>query len=117
MAQNAASLFQQLLDRIRNFQFSARRRPNAVDRLMDFAREKVDPDQSQTRPGFPRRFDKAKHLSLALNFGNPKAGWIAHFLEQDGGVGIRFLKAVTESPDPRSDQIVTDIHNQGPRLQ
>ena len=117
MAQNAASLFQQLLDRVRNFQFSARRRPNAVDRLMDFAREKVDPDQSQIRSGFPRLFDKAKHLSLATNFGNPKAGWVAYFLEQDGGVGIRFLKAVTESPDSRSDQIVTEIHNEGTRFQ
>ena len=84
---------------------------------MDFAREKVDPDQSQIRSRFPRLFDKAKHLSRAINFGNPKAGWVAYFLEQDGGIGFRLLKAVTETPDSLSDQIVTEIHNEGIRSQ
>jgi len=59
---------------------------------MDFAREKVDPDQSQIDRGFPRLFDKAKPRVPRHNFGNPKAGWVAYFLEQDGGVGFRFPK-------------------------
>ena len=35
MAQNIASLLQKLLDRIRDFQFSARRWPNAIDCFMN----------------------------------------------------------------------------------
>ena len=109
---NLRDALQKLLDRIRDLQFSTRRRPNAVDCLMDPGREKIDPNQSQIRSRIFGLFNETAYLSFVAYFSYSKTRWIAHFLEQYASFGIGFLKSFSKCTDSRPDQIIAEIHDE-----
>jgi hypothetical protein len=110
---NTLPVLYQPLDRVGDFIFPARRGLDAVYRLENRPRERIDADDGKIARGLWWLLYESLHGSVLGEYGDPKMLWICDLSKHERGGGALVGEIFDEALNADLEEVITQEHDEG----